>query len=354
MKKVLLFISLFTFGSSFAQDCSKIFISEYVEGWSNNKALEIYNPTNQAVDLSQYFVTRYSNGSPDGTLLNSIQLTGTIQPYGVYVAVLDKRVAGGQGQEAPIWDSLVVKANGFYCPDYTANKTFYWNGNDAVVLFKGTLPTGQPNSYNINQIAGIQPIDRVGKVGEDPAAGSTGSGTTPAQGWTTQAPYNNGAGIVVTADHSLIRKSTIKKGDIAATGSFNALAEWDTIPAVTILLDQAGDTIKSNAGAPIKFGNWNSLGSHDCGCNPADLAVSKVSTVQMELYPNPSANGAFTVSASENIKAITVYNTLGQVMKKTKPNMNNASLQIGNSPGLYIVQIETAEGTATKRLIIKN
>lgn len=351
MKKVLLFISLFTFGSSFAQDCSKIFISEYVEGWSNNKALEIYNPTNQAVDLSQYFVTRYSNGSPDGTLLNSIQLTGTIQPYGVYVAVLDKRVPGS-GQEAPIWDSLRVKADGFYCPDYTANKTFYWNGNDAVVLFKGILPTGQPNSYNINNISGLQPIDRIGRIGENPVSGPTGG--LPAEGWSTQAPYNNGAGIVVTADHSLIRKATIKKGDPLAATIFNPLAEWDTIPAVTFLFTPLGDTIKSNAGAPIQFGNWNSLGSHDCGCNPADLAVSKVNTVQMELYPNPSTSGAFTVSASENIKAITVYNTLGQVVKKAKPNMNNASLQIGNSPGLYIVQIETAEGTATKRLIVKN
>jgi predicted extracellular nuclease len=57
MKKALLFLGLLSSVAQ-AQDCTKIFISEYVEGWSNNKALEIYNPSNVAVDLSEYFVTQ--------------------------------------------------------------------------------------------------------------------------------------------------------------------------------------------------------------------------------------------------------------------------------------------------------
>ena len=38
---------------SMAQDCSELFISEYAEGWSNNKAIEIYNPTGADIDLSR-------------------------------------------------------------------------------------------------------------------------------------------------------------------------------------------------------------------------------------------------------------------------------------------------------------
>jgi predicted extracellular nuclease len=49
-------------------NCTELFISEYVEGWSNNKALEIYNPTSQAINLSGYFVSRYSNGSTSATV----------------------------------------------------------------------------------------------------------------------------------------------------------------------------------------------------------------------------------------------------------------------------------------------
>ena len=42
---------------------TELLISEYVEGSSNNKALEIYNPTEAAVDLSQYRLRQYSNGN---------------------------------------------------------------------------------------------------------------------------------------------------------------------------------------------------------------------------------------------------------------------------------------------------
>jgi len=120
MKKSLLGIGLFLFGTigvSVAQDCSKIFISEYVEGWSNNKALEIYNPTNAAVDLSGYVVARASNGASIGavTVANAVQLSGSIPAHGVFVAVLDKRDPNGTGQEAPVWDSLQAKADGFFC-----------------------------------------------------------------------------------------------------------------------------------------------------------------------------------------------------------------------------------------------
>jgi predicted extracellular nuclease len=46
MKKVTtLAISLIVSLIAFAQPCSELFFSEYVEGSSNNKALEIYNPT---------------------------------------------------------------------------------------------------------------------------------------------------------------------------------------------------------------------------------------------------------------------------------------------------------------------
>jgi predicted extracellular nuclease len=110
MKKALLFLGLLSSVAQ-AQDCTKIFISEYVEGWSNNKALEIYNPSNVAVDLSEYFVARYSNGSASATVANAVQLSGTVPARGVFVAVLDKRDQAGTGQEAPILDSLEVRAD---------------------------------------------------------------------------------------------------------------------------------------------------------------------------------------------------------------------------------------------------
>ena len=47
---------------TFAQD---LFFSEYSEGSSNNKYLEIYNPTDGVVDLSGYMLANVSNAPTD-------------------------------------------------------------------------------------------------------------------------------------------------------------------------------------------------------------------------------------------------------------------------------------------------
>jgi len=339
MKKALLFFGLLA-STAYAQDCSKIFISEYVEGWSNNKALEIYNPTNQTIDLSQYFVARYSNGSASATNANAVQLTGTIAPYDVFVAVLDKRDPAGTGQEAPIWDSLEVRGDGFFSPVYNTSNAFYWNGNDAVMLAKGTL-SGVPTD-NITTSANFQIIDIFGKIGEDP-------GTA----WTTVAPYNNGQGVGVTIDHSLIRKSTVLKGVTTQVTMFNALAEYDSIPAVTYVMDDNGDTIESQAGNPILFGNWFSLGTHDCGCNP--LAVDPISAEELVVFPNPSLDGIVYVKGAANIREIQVINALGQVVSR---QANTASaqmtLRLGADRGVYILRLIDQSGAVTsKRVVVK-
>ena len=125
MKKTLLILSAFVGTFSMAQDCSELFISEYVEGWSNNKAIEIYNPTGTDIDLSQYFIVRYSNGATIATPANAVALVGMIPAKGVHVGVIEKLDPQGTGQEAPVWDSLQARADEFYCPDYNVSNAFY-------------------------------------------------------------------------------------------------------------------------------------------------------------------------------------------------------------------------------------
>ena len=158
MKRIFTFILGATVvASASAQDCSELFISEYVEGWSNNKALEIFNPTDNTVDLSGYFVARYSNGSNTATVANSVQLSGMVASGDVYVATLDKRDENGTGQEAPIWDDLQAVTDGFYSPDYGTSNAFYWNGNDAIILYKGTLTANATD--NVASIPGAEVVD---------------------------------------------------------------------------------------------------------------------------------------------------------------------------------------------------
>lgn len=320
MKRILLLLATFMSSFSFAQvvDCSELFISEYVEGWSNNKALEIYNPTNAPIDLSAYMVIRYSNGATSATAANAVQLTGTIGARDVYVGVLEKLDPLGTGQEAPIWDSLQARSDGYYCPDYNTSNAFYWNGNDAVVLAKGIT----------SDINNAQLVDLFGKIGEDPGIA-----------WTSDFPYT-GAGVEVTKDHSMIRKPTILVGVTNPTISyFDPLLEYDSIPAV---VDIGGQT----------YGNWFSLGEHDCDCN--SLSVQQETKPKLRIFPNPS-KGEFFVNGAQEIKSIIIVNALGQKVKEITNNSNPIiSIDLMGKRGVYFVKLKDKEGiTITKRVIVK-
>src|SRR5699024_6162792 len=60
-----------------------LFISEYVEGSSFNKAIEIYNGTGADVALAGYALSQFSNGSSTASV--TLNLTGTLADGDVYV-----------------------------------------------------------------------------------------------------------------------------------------------------------------------------------------------------------------------------------------------------------------------------
>lgn len=334
MKKVLLAVSLLIGGFTFAQDCSTIFISEYVEGWGNNKALEIYNPTNQAVDLSDYAIERYSNGAGFPSQDHSVQLQGTLQPHDVYVMVIDKRDPNGTGQEAPVWDELQAKADGFYCPDYNVSSAMYFNGNDAVALVKGS----------ISDVNNVQLIDLIGKIGQDPDTGDNIH-----TGWTDTAPYV-GVGVTLTTDHTLIRKPSIKHGVTTPPSEFNTLAEWDTLPPVIPLLDSAGNKQYNGSGNLIVEGNWSTLGSHTCACGNA--SVNKEMMKNLSIFPNPSKDGTVHFDSKYAIVKVNVYNSLGKEVYSATSKKGIHSMHIDGNAGVYIANITLENGTVTTRRIV--
>ncbi len=320
MKKTLLVLTTFITSMTFAQDCSDLFISEYVEGYGNNKAIEIYNPTASPIDLSEYMLVRYSNGGVNTTTQNGVQLTGTIASYDTYVAVLDRTDPNGQPPfNVPVSDELQALADGFYCPDYNTSFAMSFNGNDAMVLAKGI----------VSNIEGSASVDIFGKIGEDP-------GTA----WDNTAPYADGVGTWLTKDKSLIRKSAIKIGvtDPNIT-EFNALMEYDSIPAEIVV---GLDTL----------GNWGSLGSHDCDCNTG--SVSEINESSVSIYPNPS-NGDFSVKGIEKFETIAVINSLGQNVQTINNNTKSiVNFTMNNRRGVYFVKLTGTNGSVvTKRVIIK-
>tara|TARA_X000000368_G_scaffold402364_1_gene376208 strand:- start:902 stop:1840 length:939 start_codon:yes stop_codon:yes gene_type:complete len=312
MKQILLSMTVLFAMSVNAQitNCTELFISEYVEGSYNNKALEIYNPTTSSIDLSEYIVIRYSNGSNSASSIYAIQLVGIIPANDVHVGVVDKRDPNGLANETPVADSLQAKADAFYCPVYNINKTWYWNGNDAVVLAKGS----------VNDILNAEIIDVFGKIGESDIANGGG--------WTNIASASFvSTGYSWTEDHTLKRKSSVLSGDINALDLFNVGLEWDSL---------AEDT-------------WINLGSHECDCANS-TTIDEMNGASYTLYPNPVNKGeTISVKSDEIIKNITVINILGEQVR-----FNNSISTAALSKGIYIVDIDFSKGKRSRdKFIIK-
>ena len=148
-----------------------VYFSEYVEGSSNNKALEIYNSGDSAINLSGYKVEMYFNGSTSASL--SINLNGSIPAQGVFV------LAHGSANA-----TILAVAN-------QTNSSGWFNGNDAIVLKNGDTV-----------------LDSIGQVGVNPGSE-----------W--------GTGLTSTADNTLRRKTSITSGDTAINFVFNPADEWE-------------------------------------------------------------------------------------------------------------------------------
>ncbi len=80
-----------------AQAATELLFSEYIEGSSNNKAIEIYNGTYATIDLAaaNYDVQMYFNGSSSPGL--TIALTGSIASGDVFVLAHSERRPGHPG-----------------------------------------------------------------------------------------------------------------------------------------------------------------------------------------------------------------------------------------------------------------
>jgi predicted extracellular nuclease len=156
-----------------AQAPAELFISEYVEGSSYNKALEIYNGTGAAVDLSTYTIELYSNGASSPS--QTTALSGTLADGDVFVIA------------HPSADAAILAV-----ADATNGSVVNFNGDDAVVLRNGATVA-----------------DVIGQVGFDPGSY-----------W--------GSGDVTTVNHTLRRKETIETGDTDGSDPFDPAVEWDS------------------------------------------------------------------------------------------------------------------------------
>lgn len=221
MKKIFFVLAaLMTLAAANAQ--TDLIISEYVEGWGSNKALEIFNPTTTAINLKDYKVKRYSGGGTVATSDYIITLPDySLEPYKTFVITQDKKTGEVAEDESPIWSQLEARADAFFNSDYgngDGTKCVHWNGDDCVTLEKNDVI-----------------IDIFGKLGEQPALAALAGGEKEDEAWTNIAPFNTGEGIGLSADYTLVKKSSLADGIVVNPVQFDILAAYDTFPANTFI-----------------------------------------------------------------------------------------------------------------------
>jgi predicted extracellular nuclease/endonuclease I len=116
-----------------AKPVADLFFSEYVEGSSFNKAIEIYNPTDKTIALEGYQFKMYSNGSLSVT--KSYTLTGEILTNDV--VVLGSAQVKDDSSLVPYIDHFVEAVN--------------FNGDDYIELVHGDTIIDNVGIYGVRQ-----------------------------------------------------------------------------------------------------------------------------------------------------------------------------------------------------------
>jgi hypothetical protein len=153
-----------------------VFISEYVEGTSFNKALEIYNGGATPLDLSTCTLKLYANGGTGITTSSPLAASGTLAPGATWVVC-------STSAASPLKD----KCNGLIA-------AVNHNGDDAFALECGSVV-----------------VDTFGQIGFDPGTGWGAAATDP----------------TFTVDHTLRRKCGITVGNPTATTAFDPAVQWN-------------------------------------------------------------------------------------------------------------------------------
>ncbi len=89
MKKHYTLILLAIFAMSFVNAQAPLLFSEYIEGGGNNKALEIHNPTDAAVDLAMYQIAQAHNGE-GWEFYHTFPADASIEAGDVWVIITDQ------------------------------------------------------------------------------------------------------------------------------------------------------------------------------------------------------------------------------------------------------------------------
>jgi hypothetical protein len=374
------FVEVGLYDCSGAQGCSLLFFSEYLEGNGANRALEIFNPTSQSIDFTEYSINYYSNGSANPTA--TFQGTGTIASLGTFVIVSP----GFGGNQADA--ELVALADVL---DPVGNV----GGNDAVELvYLGTTvdligiigddPGNQGwafgNSSTANNdlvrrtyinspsadwafVAGqweVHDLTDYSHIGSHQFDGCSASPMQISFDITTQSVTEDVGAVQITVEGFGI--TTDVSVTVTAVGTATANFDYATlfpltlnfnaninsqtfiIPIVNDIILEGDETIEMSLSSNdnVSYINQNStiiILENDV------IGVSEIDDSGLKIYPNPVADQLY-VNAKDKISSWTIYDMSGRiVLSQQNLNINTLSIDISNlAIGQYVIKMNTSEG----------
>jgi hypothetical protein len=270
----------------------QVIISEYLEGASNDKCIELFNTTNAAINLTGYSLRRYTNGSTSAT---SISLTGTIPACGTYV------ICNSSSQAA-----LLALA------DQTSGSISH-NGDDAYDLFDGTTV-----------------LDVFGDIGCDPGSQwSSGANST----------QNNG----------LIRNSNICTGVSDPTGACNS-GSFTTLGSEWTATGSTSDFSDLGSHTSSCCGSSNTITTGLVTGAPwsVDCTTSDAGTVAFTSSGTFNAGNVYTVQLSDATGSFASPTAIGTLTSTANLGTINVTIPAGTPPGTgYRVRVVSDDPATT-------
>lgn len=340
-----------------AQDCG-LFFSEYAEGSSYNKYVEVYNPTGANVDLDGISIEIYMNGS--ATASQSMSLSGML--------------AAG---EVALYAHPSANPTILALATATSGSVINWNGNDAVLLRGASGEVldviGEIGSSSNYAVADADTKDntlvRKPEIGQGTADWASAAGTDAAtsqwialanEDWTQAGAHtstatcdaapagdftlrilhnNDGESSLLTVDHFAATVQAERAASAAEGVPSILLSSGDNFLAGSIFTLSQNTGTYYDAMALDRLGyDALCLGNHDFDFGPAVLAEF-IEAYTLTAPPYLSANLDFStepalagLAAAGRILPSTVLNVDGQqvaVIGLTTPLLNGIS-----SPGL--------------------
>lgn len=288
-KTVVLIFLLSGLNFSYSQT-TDLFISEYVEGSSNNKYIEIFNGTGASVNLADYRLRLFSNGAAIGSPTNDVLLSGTLANNSVIVY---------KNASAAVYGGAA-----------TTNAAVNFNGNDALGLFK--ISTG---TY----------VDIFANIGCDPGTSWTNTNTT--------------------IDKTLVRNASICGGitsDDATSCPFPTLASDWTQSNVDVVSNLGSHTCNCVTANTITLGALTGA-PFDVTCSAGDNgAISFTSTGTF------NAGNVYTAQLSNSAGTFTSPVAIGTLTSTANSGTINITIPLGTvSASAYKVRIVSSNTVAT-------